>query len=156
MQKPTINPSKLALIVGNARSGTTIVGSIVDSHPHMICANESVGSSKFWRGLSRGEIIADIVANSAANYSSGRLSEGYEYRIQTPPKIDDEIDIIADKIWNPALLILAGKRNLIATLSDLLQCTVLLVHCVRNPFDVIATMHRRSGATLEDYSGSRD
>jgi hypothetical protein len=150
MSTAAINPRKFSLIMGNARSGTTIVGSIVDSHPRMICANESAASATFWRDLNRDQIIAEIVGNSAANYTAGRPSSGYQYRIETAQKREADIEIVADKIWNPAMLLLAGDRRLIATLSDRMQCPVVLVHCVRNPFDVIATMHRRSGASLSD------
>lgn len=137
-----------ALIVGNARSGTTIVGSIVDSHPNMLCANESGASAVFWRGRDRAQIIAEIEENSARNAAEGRQSSGYRYAIPTPYK--GEIGVYADKCFNPALLLLAGDRGLIDRLSDTMQCPVTLVHCVRNPFDVIATMHKRSGAALED------
>jgi len=140
--------NKFVLIVGNARSGTTIVGSIVDSHPNMICANESASSAVFWRGRDRAEIIAEIKDNSARNAAEGRQSSGYHYAIPTPEKAD--IHVYADKCFNPALLLLAGDRGLIDRLSDTMQCPVTLIHCARNPFDVIATMHRRSGASLQD------
>lgn len=136
------------LIVGNARSGTTLVGGIIDSHPRMLCANESRASSVFWRDYSRAQIIAEIEANSALNAANGRESQGYHYAVESEAK--GEIAIYADKVWNPALLLLAGDRGLIDRLSETMQAPVTLIHCVRNPFDVIATMHKRSGASLAD------
>jgi hypothetical protein len=139
---------KFVLVVGNARSGTTIVGSIIDSHPRMLCANETASSAQFWRNRSRDDILSEIRENSARNLATGRFSEGYRYAIETPVKSD--IAVYADKIWNPALLLLAGDFGLLNRLADTLCAPIALVHCVRNPFDVIATMHRRSKAPLED------
>ena len=137
-------------MVGSARSGTTLVGAIVDSHARMICANETSASVNFWRGWSAREIVEEIVANSAANYAAGRTSEGYSYAIETDHKDSSEITVIGDKVWNPAVLLMAGQRDLLAGLERLMRCPLALLHCVRNPFDVIATMHRRSGASLRD------
>jgi hypothetical protein len=145
-----IAPQKFVLVVGSARSGTTIVGAIIDSHARMICANETAASANFWRGLSGKQILEEIIANSAANYAAGRRSEGYSYAIETDDKESSEIAVIGDKVWNPALLLMAGQPTLLASLEQVMRCSVALVHCVRNPFDVIATMHQRSGASLRD------
>jgi hypothetical protein len=145
-----IVPQKFVLVVGNARSGTTIVGAIIDSHARMICANETTASANFWRGWNRQQIVNEVVANSAANYTAGRPSEGYSYAIETDDKHDGGIVVIGDRVWNPALLLMAGQRALLSNLEQVMGCSVVLVHCVRNPFDVIATMHRRSGASLRD------
>lgn len=53
-----------------------------------------------------------------------------------------------DKIFNPATLLLHGDHGLIPSLEQRLGVPVRIVHAVRNPFDTIATMHRRSGAPL--------
>jgi hypothetical protein len=145
-----VNPKKFALVVGNARSGTTIVGSILDSHPQMLCANETMASMTFWQGLDRQTIFDEISRNSHLNAISGRPSQGYSYAIETDSKVSDAITVVADKIWNPALLFVAGNPHVLCSLEETTGCAVMLVHCVRNPFDVIATMHRRSGAPLRD------
>jgi hypothetical protein len=136
------------LVVGNSRSGTSMVGSILDSHPNMLCAHETKASRAFWDGWTREAIVAEIEENSAAALTHDRYSEGYRYAIPSAPK--GEITLLADKIWNPALLLLAGDVGLLRGLSETMNAPVKLVHCVRNPFDVIATMSRRSGASLDD------
>jgi hypothetical protein len=141
-------PSRFALVVGNARSGTTIVGSIIDCHPNMLCANETRASAKFWDNLSKPDIIQELINNSEANLQSSRPSSGYVYGIETSTKHFEDINVIGDKIWNPALLLLHGNQNLLQRLAETLGCEVVIVHCVRHPFDVIATMHHRSGASL--------
>lgn len=148
-----IAPEKFLLIVGNSRSGTTISGAIVDSHPKMLCANESSASSAFWRGMDKQKIFQNIVENCRKNIATNRASQGYLYTIPTPDKVSGDIAVMGDKIWNPALLLLAGQRDLISTLENRIGSKAVIIHCVRNPFDVIATMHKRSGASLEDRLG---
>ncbi|MGO9006981.1 MAG: hypothetical protein ACLQIQ_08360 [Beijerinckiaceae bacterium] len=143
-------PRLFTLVVGNSRSGTTIVGSILDAHHRVICANETTASLNFWRGWSKNEIISEIIANSAANFGSGRPSSGYEYKIFTEEKNIQDIAVIADKIWNPTLLLLHGDFGLIDRVSQTVGCEVALIHCVRNPFDVISTMDYRSKAGISD------
>lgn len=150
MRADDVRPERLVLVIGNARSGTTVVGSILDSHQAILCANETRASNNFWRGLNRQDIVTEIVENSRAHYDSGRVWTGYQYRIDTPDKELSSIRVLGDKVWNPALLLMAGQRDLLSGLSATMDCPVVLVHCVRNPFDVIATMHRRSGASLLD------
>jgi hypothetical protein len=146
----SIKPERFALVVGNARAGTTIVGAVMDSHARMICAHESMSSMNFWRRLDRRQILEEIVANSRASFATGRRSADYQFAIETEDKAADAIAVIGDKVWNPALLLMAGRRPLLAELEQEMGCPLVLVHCVRNPFDVIATMHRRSGASLRD------
>jgi hypothetical protein len=143
-----LRPSRFALVVGNARSGTTIVGSLIDAHPRMICANESRASGVYWAGLSKYEIIGEIINNCEHNYTHQRPSSDYFYRIETAQKSLSDIDIIADKGWNPVLLLLHGDNRLLERLARTVDCEIALIHCIRNPFNVIATMHQRSGASL--------
>ncbi|MDC3049077.1 hypothetical protein OA162_05180, partial [Synechococcus sp. AH-736-A19] len=67
------------LIVGNARSGTTIIGSVIDAHPNAVIANETKASASFWEGLSRESILNEVMENARLNYESNRISSGYEY-----------------------------------------------------------------------------
>jgi hypothetical protein len=145
-----IAPETFVLVVGNARSGTTIVGAIIDSHPHMLCANESSASAIFWRDMNRQQILENMIENCRRNLASDRPSEGYLYAIYAGDKDSAAIAVIGDKIWNPALLLIAGQRNLLSSLQERTAAAIRLVHCVRNPFDVVATMHKRSGAPLRD------
>lgn len=138
------------LIIGNSRSGSTILGSIVDAHPNAIVANETMASQVFWRGLSRSDILGEIIDNSSANYRSGRQSEEYQYQIGAAPDSKSTVRVYGDKIWNPATLLLHGDYNLISSLENKLEANVILIASIRNPFDTIATMHKRSKAPIED------
>jgi hypothetical protein len=138
------------LIVGNARSGSTMLGSVLDGHPKAVVANETAGSANLWRTMSGPQILHEVRDNAVQAARSGRASEGYRYQIGPSPDAKGEVWLAGDKAWNPALLMLHGKPDLLPSLEDRLQMPVRLVHAIRNPFDTIATMHRRSGASIED------
>lgn len=138
-----------ALIVGNARTGSTLLGSIIDAHPRAVVANESAASASFWRDLDRGRILAEIMENSRRNAAAGRPSEGYHYRIDAVEATGDLL-VVGDKVWNPATLLLHGDHGLIPRLAAALGVPVRIIHAIRDPLDTIATMHARSGAPVPD------
>jgi hypothetical protein len=139
-----------ALIVGNARSGSTLMGAVLDGHPRMVVANETAASAIFWRGLDRSAILGEVLENAERNAAAGRPSEGYSYQVGPPPSSKTDVRVAGDKVFNPATLLLHGDHGLIPSLEDRLGVPVRLIHAIRNPLDTIATMHRRSGAPLAD------
>lgn len=141
---------RFVLIVGNARSGSTLLGAVLDGHPQALIANESASSMALWRDLSAAQILADVVANAALNAATGRPSEGYSYQIGPAPDAKPAPLVAGDKVWNPATLILHGNHDLIPSLEARLGVPVAIIHALRDPFDVIATMHARSGAPVPD------
>lgn len=138
------------LIIGNARSGSTLTGSIINAHINAIVANETQASRNFWEGLTKEEIYKIIELNVQEIEVSQYLYSGYK-PISSPSIIEKANPlIIGEKIWNPATLLLHGKYNLIEQLSLTLGLPILLIHTIRNPFNTIATMHLKSGAPLHD------
>ena len=142
------NLEAFLLVVGNARSGSTVLGAVLDAHPSMLVANETQASATLWRGLDRDAILDEIRANAAHAAATGRQSEGYRYQIGPGPDAKADVRVVGDKIWNPTTLLLHGDHGLIPSLEERLGVPVRIIHAIRNPFDTIATMHRRSGASL--------
>jgi len=138
------------LVIGNPRSGSTMLGAVLDAHPAMVVANETLASSTLWCDLDRGAILDGIRENAACAAANGRLSEGYSYQIGPGPDAKRHVRVAGDKIWSPATLLLHGDHGLIPSLEDRVGVPVRIIHAIRNPFDTIATMHRRSGASLAD------
>jgi hypothetical protein len=138
------------LIVGNARSGSTLLGAALDGHPKAIVANEMGDSMTLWRNLTRDEVLTRVVGHAGFNASKDRASAGYHYQIGPPPGDKRGVLVAGDKTWNPTLLLLHGNPILRSSLEERLGLPVRLVYAIRNPFDVIATMHRRSGLSVRD------
>ena len=145
---PFASVQTLLLIIGNARSGSTLVGSVIDAHPQAVIANETTASATFWRDTSRATMLGEIQENSRRNRESGRQSEGYTYQVKKEIDSGRLLTVMGDKIWNPATLLLHGDHRLLDRLHEMLGIPIKIVHAVRNPFDVIATMHARSGAPI--------
>lgn len=147
---PLANMAGFVLIVGNARSGSSLLGAALDAHPAAVVANETDGSRDLWRDLTGPEVLQRIYATAERNAAAGRPSEGYRYQIGPPPGTKTDIRLAGDKTWNPAILMLHGNPGFLPSLEERLGVPVRLVHAIRNPFDTIATMHRRSGESLAD------
>lgn len=138
------------LIVGNARSGSTLLGAALDGHPRAIVANEMADSMTLWKSLARDEVLARVIGHAGYNASKERASAGYHYQIGPPPGEKKGVLVAGDKTWNPTLLLLHGNPGFLTSLEDRLGVPVRLVYAVRDPFDVIATMHRRTGLPVRD------
>jgi hypothetical protein len=147
---PLANLQGFVLIVGNARSGSTLLGATLDGHPRLVVANETAASANFWRGLDRGAILGEVLDNAERNAAAGRPSEGYAYQVGPPPSAKADIRVAGDKIFNPATLLLHGDHALLPSLEERLGVPVRVIHAIRDPFDTVATMHRRSGAPVAD------
>ncbi len=137
------------LVLGNARSGSTLLGALLDAHPEAVMGNETLSSQEFWRERDRRSILEEIAANSDRHRNSGKEWEGYQYGIRGSDR-KSVVRLAGDKIWNPATLLLHGDHALWPRLEETLGVPVRALHVLRDPFDVVATMSLRSGASLGD------
>ncbi len=138
------------LVIGSPRSGSTLLGAVIDAHSKAIMANETGASGRFWRGLTRDEILVEIAQSASGHSRTGWASQVHRYPESGTPRSKTDIIVVGDKIWNTATLMLHGKPSLIPSLQERMQARLCLVHSVRNPFDTITTAHRKSGASLQD------
>ena len=125
---PFASVQTLLLIIGNARSGSTLVGSVIDAHPQAVIANETTASATFWRDTSRATILGEIQENSRRNRESGRQSEGYTYQVKKEIDSGRSLTVMGDKIWNPATLLLHGDHRLLDRLHEMLGIPIKIVH----------------------------
>ena len=125
---PFASVQTLLLIIGNARSGSTLVGSVIDAHPQAVIANETTASATFWRDTSRATILGEIQENSRRNRESGRQSEGYTYQVKKETDSGRSLTVMGDKIWNPATLLLHGDHRLLDRLHEMLGIPIKIVH----------------------------
>lgn len=144
------NLTSFLLIVGNARSGSTLLGAAIDAHPSAVISNESTGSWELWKKMSREQILTHIYDNAMAMAAARRPSEGYHYQIGPAPNDKSAIVVAGDKMWNPSVLLMHGSAKILPDLENRLNVPVKIIEAVRNPFDVIASMHQRSGLPVRD------
>ncbi len=143
------------MFVGYARSGHSLVGSLLDAHPDIVIAHELDALGFIQNGFSRSQLYALILNNSRAISASGREQTGYTYEV--PGQWQGRfrtLQVIGDKRGHMSTARLQRRPELIDRLERVVRDPVRLIHVVRNPFDNISTIAKRRGTTLE-YAAER-
>lgn len=138
------------LFIGHARSGHSLVGSLLDAHPKAIVAHE-LGVLDFIRaGCSKNQIYYLLLENSQAFATAGRAWTGYSYQVpnQWQGRFQ-KLQIIGDKKGASTTIRLRDKPELFQLLQKTIATPIKLVHVVRNPYDNISTMARHQGSDFD-------
>lgn len=136
------------LFLGNPRSGTTLVRSIIDAHPNAVIANELHVVRLMKAGADWNKIKKNICLNSQ-NFTANPVWTDYSYRINGSGK-KNRINVIGDKRSAGTVHEFSLHPHLIDELKDLIPLPIKVMRCVRNPFDVIATRTRRNDLNADD------
>ncbi len=128
------------MFVGVGRSGTTLVGALLDAHPRTVIARQQ-NTLKYLYPFSRQRIFRLLQKNSADQARRGWPGGG-GYRYSVPESFQGtcgEIEVIGDKSRSAqAVEWLSGRPDLLARLSRATRCRIVMLHVIRNPFDTIA------------------
>jgi hypothetical protein len=138
----------LLMFVGYPRSAHSLVGAILDAHPHMAIAHEFNLLSKFERFATPYALAEALFFNAERNdlTEGGRTQSGYSY--------------VINGAWQGAvkapLLVLGDKKGhgttayfqtdfddavaRVRRIQQLFHTEIRFVHVLRNPYDNIATM----------------
>ena len=124
------------LFAGYARSGHTVLASILDAHPDAIIANELDAVGFLDSGFSRAQILHMIKVNARETAAAGNEWTGYDYsvpdgwqgRVRTPL-------VMGDKKAGVTLRRLTEEPALIDKLRGEMRVPLRVLHVVRNPYD---------------------
>lgn len=155
--QPFKNVQNFLLFIGYPRSGSTLVGSLIDAHPHAIVANE-YNLMERWSSFTpeqknRGYIFHELYNNSRfESLKEQRAPEKhyffhYNVKNQWQGGYDKYVKVIGDKKGSATTRRLTRKNStLVEELRESLGPTTNLkfIHIIRNPFDNIATMTLRA------------
>lgn len=150
---------KFVFFIGYPRSGHSIVGSFLDAHPHIVMAHEFMLFRKLMKSnmqrrqelLHSKQHLFDALYSSSARASlSGWRSEDRKVKNYTLSidsqwmgKYDDHISIIGDKSGGMTANIYSespeGFTKLYKELKETVNIPIKVIHCIRNPFDIVAT-----------------
>ena len=138
------------MFIGNPRSGSTLLGSLLDAHEEVVIAQD-LNILRFVRsGFSRGQIFSIAVRGSRAFTSAGRRWAGYSYMVPGGAQgTFTTLRVVGDKRANGTLRMLRRYPHLLDRARARLRLPLRLLHVVRNPFDNIATIARRREVPLE-------
>ena len=167
---------KMVMFVGNGRSGSSITGSLMDAHPHVIIPHQcgifknlpklTKASSLNNKSLKE-NLFNTLYAQSKddAIHFRKHNKKGYTLGVEGlwQGKYDTYIDVIGDKHGDPINSIFTHNKKkfvqIFLRLQETLKVPILLIQNIRNPFDMIATyaIESHKGAKqLADYKKSEN
>jgi len=133
------------VFVGHPRSGHSLVGSLLDAHPSMVVSHELDVLKYLEAGYRRDQLLTLALEHSAANAAAGRKSWGYSYAVpdQWQGRFE-RLEVVGDKRGRKTTARLHDDPTLLDRLAERLDMPVKVVQVVRNPYDDVATMHKRN------------
>jgi Sulfotransferase family len=145
------NPSfgdleSFCFFIGYARSGHTLVGSLLDAHPDAVIAHELDAVNCVRHHFTRGQLFALLLERDLRFGSTGWTWSGYDYEV--PGQYQgryERIRVLGDKRGDHAAIEIAERPKVLDQIRRVVKVPIRVVHVTRNPFDNIATASRKNG-----------
>lgn len=149
------------LFVGYPRSGSTLIGSMLDAHPNIIIGHEVDALGMVRWGASAQTLYRALISSSEKFSETGSEWQGYDYRID--PEWQgryNELKVIGDKEAGITSVHCNRTPGSLDRLRNQVRRPIKCIHVIRNPLDNIATMYWRGrypylglplSAAIRDY-----
>jgi hypothetical protein len=133
------------MFVGYPRTGHSLIGSLLDAHPRIVIAHELDALRLFQSGFQRRQVFHLLLENSRKMAAAGRSHSGYSYAVpdQWQGRFET-LQVLGDKKGATSAMRFYREPGLLTAASRKIATEIRFVHVIRNPFDVLATMARRS------------
>lgn len=132
------------MFVGYPRSGHSLIGALLDAHPHVVVAHELNALMYIRAGFSRRQILALLLERSREFSATGNRWSGYTYRVPNQYQGSfKSLKIIGDKQGGISAQYLYLYPDLFGRLLAVMGPETKFIHVIRNPFDNITTMFKR-------------
>ena len=140
--------------LGRARSGHSIVGSLMDSHPHVVISHELDLFKRIPKGViapTKSAIFNAVWKNTKKSINASmkysirtRSNKGYTLLVEGlyQGRYVDYIDVIGDKKAGATTDVLREEPKRWSSVFNILKSlgvTLKVIHVIRNPYDNIAT-----------------
>lgn len=138
------------VFLGDGRSGSSILGAIIDAHEEAIVAHELNVLERLESAPSRDRLFYELLHNSSRSAKRGRQASGYGYEV--PNQWQGRfrrLRVIGDKKAGGSSKILGRDPGRLEALERLIGVEVRGIHALRNPFDTITTVARRRREDIE-------
>lgn len=143
-------PERFCTFIGYPRSGHTLVGSLLNSHPEIVISHELDALRYVRRGVHRTTLFGLILARDAWFTGQGSEWTGFDYSVEAQWQgRARRYRVIGDKRGGHTSLALVDRPELTDELRETVLMPVAVVHVTRNPFDNIARMAKRSTEELD-------
>jgi len=136
-------------LVGYTRSGSTLVGSLLNAHPEMVIAHETDALRYIRTGITRNTFYAMLLQRDRQFAAIDRSYHGFEYSV---PGGDQgrftSLRVLGDKHAGRATRRIRDDPGVLERLRSLVGVPIRVLHLVRNPFDNIASIARNRDLPL--------
>src|SRR5262245_7971773 len=138
------------LFIGYARSGHSLIGSLLDAHPNAIIADELDALKYVQAGFSQNQLFYLLLRNSQRAANAGRERTGYSYFVpgQWQGRFE-KLRVIGDKMGRITTVRLGAFPYLLDILFADFRVKPKFIHIMRNPYDIISTMVSRNMLSLK-------
>ena len=148
--------STFFLFVGHNKSGTSMVGGLLDAHPKVVCSDEVDLLRYVDAGFTGKQLFHLVDRGSRAELRKGRVTarrlQPYSYLV--PGQCQGRTDrprVVGDGTCGTTTRRLAERPELLDRLGHVAPAVdVKLLHVIRNPFDPISVMMIRGRRTFEN------
>ncbi|MGH8824409.1 MAG: sulfotransferase family protein [Jiangellaceae bacterium] len=142
------------LFVGHPRSGHSLVGVLLDAHPNVLVAHELDVLRYVEAGFGREQLFVLLRRQQQARAARGGVKSA-DYAYAVPGQWQGRyrrLEVIGDKKGGKSTLRIGDRPELLDRLASTVAVPLKVIQVVRNPYDNIATMHRRAPrASLADH-----
>jgi hypothetical protein len=142
--------------IGHNKSGTSMIGALLDAHPNVILADD-VGALRYISaGFSRDQLYHLLLKGSRREKMKGRVTgrrlDSYSYLI--PGQLQGrytQLQVIGDSASGSSTRRLGLDPNLLDRMRNLMPgVNVKFIQVIRNPYDPIAISMVRGKRTFEE------
>src|SRR5512143_157794 len=144
------------LFIGHNKSGTSLIGSLLDAHPNVILADEADALQYIPANFRRDQIYHILLRSSRREAMKGRVTArrlgGYSYWVpgQWQGRYN-RVQVIGDSTSGSSTQRFANQPNLLLQLQTVMPgVNVKLIQVVRNPYDPISAMMVRGKRSFEN------
>ncbi len=137
------------LMLGYARSGSTLVGSLLDAHPNMVVAHEADILRYVRPGVTRSQLFGILLERDRQFGHIERRWHGFDYAVPGGSQGRfTTLRVVGDKHAGRATRRLWHDPPLLEQLRTRVRVPIRVLHVTRNPFDNIASIAQSRGLAL--------
>ena len=148
-RKPFREIRSFLLFIGNSRSGTTLVASLLDAHPSAIVSHE-LDILKYRRFMVFPTVVLGRILNKSRFFAmKGASWQTYNYKMASGWQGRfDQLITIGDKKAHRTSRWLLADPEITTKFQKKIGLPLKFLHVIRNPFDTIATKARKGAGQL--------
>ena len=136
---------RVFFLVGYPRSGSTLIGSMLNAHPEMVIAHESDLFRYVRPGITRNQLFAILLRRDRQFAAVDRRWNGFDYALDDGTQGQFvRLRVIGDKHAGRAARRLHQDPALLDRFRRVVKVPIRVLHIIRNPYDNIASIaHNR-------------